>query len=414
VILFVVAAGIRLAWILLQTWRTEGAFSFPDEIVYWSMADSLAKGLTMQDHEGMKAGQMPLYPALLALFGHGLAGPLTARCAQAGIGASVAPLVALLAVKFSTRSTAILAGAIAAVDPFSIYFSHLILTETLFATALVAFCLVAWPKDATIANPPPAIAWIPAGILLGVCLYLRPSAAAFAMWWIGLEAASSRRWAPSIQKLALIMAVACLSLVPWAGRNQSAIGEWTWLTQRTGISLYDGVGPQATGASDLADVKNSPEITQLSEPGRNRYFLEASIDAIRQNPSRILSLAVTKLLRTWSPRIHAESGQSIGIQIISISWSLAIYLCTLVGIVNMRHRAGLIALLLAPATYFSLIHMLFVGSVRYRLPAMPMMEILAAIGLAVLVSTFRSGPCASHPAAPLAPTQAPGDNNDRP
>jgi hypothetical protein len=45
----------------------------------------------------------------------------------------------------------------------------------------------------------------------------------------------------------------------------------------------------------------------------------------------------------------------------------------------------MLALLLLPAAYFTLIHMVFVGSVRYRLPAMPFIFILAAVGLCALL-----------------------------
>jgi hypothetical protein len=44
----------------------------------------------------------------------------------------------------------------------------------------------------------------------------------------------------------------------------------------------------------------------------------------------------------------------------------------------------LVVFLLLPALYLSALHSLFVGSVRYRLGAMPMIEILAALAVVAL------------------------------
>jgi len=52
----------------------------------------------------------------------------------------------------------------------------------------------------------------------------------------------------------------------------------------------------------------------------------------------------------------------------------------------MRAAPAAIMGLLLPAIYFTLLHMLFVGSVRYRLPAMPMIVVLSAVGIASLLT----------------------------
>jgi hypothetical protein len=44
-----------------------------------------------------------------------------------------------------------------------------------------------------------------------------------------------------------------------------------------------------------------------------------------------------------------------------------------------------------PAVYFTLLHMIFVGSIRYRQPAMLTLAILAACGLAEWLRRRKSG-----------------------
>jgi hypothetical protein len=54
----------------------------------------------------------------------------------------------------------------------------------------------------------------------------------------------------------------------------------------------------------------------------------------------------------------------------------------------------MVLLLLAPAIYLSAVHMVFVGSVRYRVPIMPILDVLAgvgALGVWQLMTSRRSG-----------------------
>ena len=49
-------------------------------------------------------------------------------------------------------------------------------------------------------------------------------------------------------------------------------------------------------------------------------------------------------------------------------------------------RGKPVLLALTPAVYFMALHAVFVSSVRYRVPAMPMLELLTGAGLAWLMN----------------------------
>ena len=70
VVVFLVALGLRAGWGIYQLTRAEDptVLEFPDEVQYWSMAQSLRAGEGLQDELGFRAARMPLYPGLLALF----------------------------------------------------------------------------------------------------------------------------------------------------------------------------------------------------------------------------------------------------------------------------------------------------------------------------------------------------------
>jgi hypothetical protein len=97
----------------------------------------------------------------------------------------------------------------------------------------------------------------------------------------------------------------------------------------------------------------------------------------------------------WNPLPNVETYQSRAVRGISAVWMLPLYACAVTGVVliPIRNRArGLsIALfLLLPAVYLSVLHSLFVGSVRYRLGAIPMLEMLAAAALVAIFDRLRT------------------------
>jgi hypothetical protein len=112
---------------------------------------------------------------------------------------------------------------------------------------------------------------------------------------------------------------------------------------------------------------------------------------MRDRPGRVVKLALTKARRTWSPVANADDYQSPAVRLVGLAWSLPVYALAIAGaIVLWRKGDGrLVLLLLLPAIYLTLLHMIFVGSVRYRLPAMPMLEVLAAACLGPWLSRSR-------------------------
>ena len=192
-VLFLLAAGLRVGWVTVrfaggQRWA---AFQYPDEQAYCQVADSLAAGEGMVDEFGYRATYMPAYPAFIALF-RALPQPLFwARITQALLGALAAPATFLLAGRWlrisrarraelqpgwSNQRVAALAAVAVACDPFLIFFSGLLLTETLFTAALITLWVFVLPMSEAGVR---LRVWpvVLAGVLLWVCLMLRPAAA---------------------------------------------------------------------------------------------------------------------------------------------------------------------------------------------------------------------------------------------
>jgi hypothetical protein len=132
----------------------------------------------------------------------------------------------------------------------------------------------------------------------------------------------------------------------------------------------------------------------LDEVAWNAYFLSESAKAVGDDPVRIIRLAWTKLLRLWNPFPNVESYQSSFVRLVSALWAIPTFALAIVGMLLLPKIEGAaggrtVLFLVLPALYVSALHALFVGSVRYRLTVMPMLEILAAFALVAVLSRGR-------------------------
>jgi len=399
---FVLALLLRAGWAIHRTGDQPSAaaqLQFPDEREYWSLAVSLRDAGELALPNGDRAKRMGLYPALLAPFVHVPHPVLTARLAQSILGALAAVGVAALAMRLAGVGAGLLAGALVAVDPFAVFFSSLLLTETPFAAALVGFVLCGWPLiDKTQSMSAPRL--LIAAALAMACIYLRPEAIGFVALWSVLALARRRSPARARAQVVLIPILVIASLVPWAWRNRVVLGEWVWLTTNGGASLYDGQGLQADGSSNLADVFASPAVSQMSELQRDAFLQGQALQTMRRDPARVLRLAAVKFVRTWNIWPNFSDYRSVKLRAVSAAYMVPVLILAAIGLWALRDRLRVALVLLLPAMYWTALHCVFVGSLRYRQPAMPFVEMLAALGLALLISSAkRPTPSPTSPAS---------------
>jgi len=399
---FAAALCLRAGFGLFQMLRAEdpAALTFPDEQQYWSMARDLRAGRPMTDELGFHATRTPLYPGLLALWAHTAdsevgryagadSGVIAARVMGWIIGAAAAALAALLGTRVVGTGGAVWAGLLVAADLPLVGLSSLLLSETPFVTACAALWYVGWPLQCRRAASGGYGRWLLVGVLSSLCVYARPSAAGLVVVWIAFLVIRRKFERRALAGAVLAGLAVVVSLIPWAERNRRLTGRWCWLTTRLGISLYDGVGPQADGAGDLGEIKQMSAVAGLDEAAWNDWFLRESFAEIRRDPVRILRLAGVKLARTWSPFLHAEEYGSRLVRAVFAVWSMVSFALAAAGLYLLRRRPADCVALLLPALYLSVMHSLFVGSVRYRVGATPMLAVLAAAALAALWGRFR-------------------------
>lgn len=413
-ILFVLAVSVRVGWVVFRFGSSEQSevLAYPDEEAYWEAALSLAAEQGLVDEFGFRATYMPAYPAFLSIYAGCQLPLLWARIGQALFAALVAPAALMLAWQWCRPASlavqrgtiAPLAGIIVALDPFLVFFSGLLLTEALFAATLVATMACVMAIIDRTRHPSIRDALLGGG-LGWLCIMLRPSAVFLVAMLPAVVVLWRRFERRSLVAGALLAAVPVAGLFPWALRNHQILGQWCWLTTRGGISLYDGVRPGATGESDLARTKTIPELQELNEVEWNGYFKAEAWKAIREDPGRLVRLMGTKFVRTWNlvPNLAAYRGGPVA-WLSGVWMAIVLVLATAGFAVTVGRpsrvdreqssggaRTAAALFLLLPVVVFTLLHMVFVGSVRYRVPVMPFICVLAATGVIALRPGSRTG-----------------------
>jgi 4-amino-4-deoxy-L-arabinose transferase-like glycosyltransferase len=393
ILLLGVALALRLAWALAQPVTDESIDRLPDQAEYLALGRNLlhGQGLKFFDPrfgDEVWAYRTPGYPFLIAACNGNVR---VIRVVQAFIDTSTVLAVYLLARRWLGRGASMAAGVIVALNPFLIYFTGLILTETLF-TAMLAWgmLLVLWrARGDEPVGWGATLAWLSGGLILALAVLVRQSAIGLPLL-LGVGGALvnrgggtpyHRRWPLPVGATAILLTL--LVLLPWAWRNDRVLGRWVWTTTNGGITAYDGLNPDATGASDQSFVRAMPELRSMDELARSAYLSDLARQFARQQPRRVAELAVIKAARTWSPVPLSQEYNGWKYRTVGLLYTVPLYGLVLLGLVRRDAGGGGLSraakvYLLIPAIYFTAVHMLSVGSLRYRIPAEPPMAVLAA------------------------------------
>jgi len=352
--------------------------SLPDQAEYLQCARASGAGEKMSYFDprfGQRvyAARTPGYPLLLRACGSSIRG---ARLAQALLDTATALGAFVLARRLGLGKWSLLAAAGVALNPLLVYFSSLLLTETLYVCMLTwAMALLAYRR------------WLPAALLLALGVLVRTSGLPLALLLPPLAALLLCGWRRALAAAVVSAAVVFAVLLPWAMRNEGVLGQRVWLSTNGGITLYDGVHPAATGASDQRFVSQFSQLAQMTELERDQFFSRLAWEQICGEPGRVLRLALVKAGRTWSPLPLSDSfGRPLYV-VAGLAWSLPVFGLALAGVVQALRRKGAalavgdVGLLLLPMLLFTLMHAISVGSLRYRMPVEPLLAVLAAAAL---------------------------------
>lgn len=403
-LLFGVALLLRAGWVGYGWVQRGPELCYDDESLHWQLATNLIRDGTLVSDDGRYAARMPFYPLFLAaLAGPGEVGILLARLAQAILGACGVVVLAGWARAAAGARAAWLTGVLAALDPFAIFFASLLLSEVVFTFLLIVFLRAAW-----LLAQPAGATWRAASVLAlsGAALVLtRPSVALLVplVWCLVAWIRALDRVA--LSRLALAPVVLAAALIPWGLRNQAVLGSPAWLSTNGGVTLYDALGPQADGSSNQEFLRTMPGLAALDEVALDQHLRRLALESAGADLPRVLRLAGTKLARTWTPSPNVAEYRTGATAWIGGAYSVGVYGLAVASLVWCLARSRdprvrrLQLLAWSAALYFALVHAVYIGSVRYRLPVMPL---LVAAGATLLAPRSIPGAAQSAAAAPEA------------
>lgn len=436
VLILLVALGARVgaaAW-----WQgripVEQRFVFGDSHSYWALAGCVARGEPYQYGEDAKIFRSPGYPVTLAMLfwlGGGEPSVFAARCWGAvwGVGAVAATMglarlvvspAAASATDFTADAAAIVAGLIAAVHPEAIASSVFVLSEATFALPML-LQLIAWAaawrasesapggkstEDTASESSDRAAARakrrmltysLAAGAAAGLATLMRPGWLLFTPWTFVAWAFVRRPWRDTWRRDASVAVATCVGLAvvmaPWWWRNYQVAGKFVATTRQVGASLYDGLHPGATGASDMRFVpefheRQREEDARSAEPPAGTFeervdarMRDASVAWIKERPRRALELAGVKFVRLWNvwPNASELGGPTARLAIALAYVPLVTLAAVGAWLARRRHPRAILCLL--PVGYLTSLHVVFVSSIRYRQPAIFTLSVLAALAV---------------------------------
>jgi Dolichyl-phosphate-mannose-protein mannosyltransferase len=416
-----VALGLRVLAADAVEWyvRSKGADRlclFDDTRIYWELARKIRVGAPYEvvyyadiPHFALRT---PGYPLLIAacqaLFGER---PLAVRLVQAVLGTVGVYLAYRLTSQFLAPSEPaeprrwtipLIAAAIAALNPYYSFLSAILLSEAVFVPLMLA---VLWGQAVLWHEPgrPNQVAgwkeWLVAlgsGAAAGAAILVRPSWALFvpAMLAIRIIASLRDRGAliASIRGAFLCAVGAVVVMGPWWVRNASIYDRFVPTALWMGASLYDGVNPNATGASDMTFLRD-PEIWPMDEQDQDAELTRRAFAFARAEPMRVISLAWSKLGRYWTPWPNADVLQNPAVVVAATIVELPVLAIITVGAWARRRDLRAWVLLAGPLLYFCALHVVFASSMRYRIPGEIPALGLAAIGwtrLATFIDVLKS------------------------
>ncbi len=284
---------------------------------------------------------------------------------------------------FNNRTVAIISSVIAAFYPHFIFYSVSGLTEIFYTFLLLLSFLFFYRKK-----------FLFAIVLLIASILVRPTLDFFnpILVFLFIGFVHKLGWENVAKYIGLYMILYIVMLSPWWVHQYQKYGEFVRLNLGDGIVLYSGNNSlNKTGGGIVGqDVDMSIFNNEKNPILKNNKMKELATDFIINNPHRFVELAGLKFLRFWRLWPHTEHYQQWYVIAASL-FSYGVVLFFSIGFfirhtkIHLRKVLPIYALM----GYLTLVHMVTIGSIRYRFPLEPFLIIFASYFFVDFVKKYR-------------------------
>ncbi len=282
--------------------------------------------------------------------------------------------------------------------------------------ALLVFLLLAAVEALSIWSESPSVARAAlAGAVLGIGALVRPNVLlvlVVAAGWMGWIARARRvRLLPSALAL---LAAAAVSILPATVRNARVTGEFVLISSNSGINLFMGNHPQATGfvssslpgygdfrtCYDYPAIARKVELEQrrkLTDPEISSFFTRKALAFVRDDPGAFLILLAKKAFLFWGPdeishnKVESLDRESSAV-LRHLPWGFPPLLAgALVGLAllafdRQRRELAVLVALFTAAWFLSILP--FFAAERYRAPIYPFLMFFCSVAAARVAALF--------------------------
>jgi 4-amino-4-deoxy-L-arabinose transferase-like glycosyltransferase len=305
-------------------------------------------------------------------------------------------------------STGLLAALLLAASPGEVFYAPIALSEVAFQLAftLLVYAFLVFDRTAV------GIAggrWLLLGLFTGAAALIRGPGIFFlpvpiAAWWL----ASVPRRTLLVRGLLCLAGVA-IALAPWAIRNQRAFGSPILISTNGSWVLFDSHSPVATGAhTKQAGSFRKAQFAELSELPRRQRIVEVSKQEVRAALRFAISHPVEELILAPQRLYHLFAGddfsvrlsqraferpdgasprrlemQFTGMAMLANAYFAILTVFALLGFTRVWSRGNrhAVAIPLAVLVFVLMHTFVFIGGMRFHSPFVPLLAILAAVGV---------------------------------
>lgn len=354
---------------------------FDDEFEYLKMVKNFLSGKGLIVNENFKSFRPPLYPLILSILFYLKFNFLHIRIFQSLISTFTVYIIYQISKEIFGKKEGTLSAIISSFYPFFIFYNGFLLTETffLFFVVLSIFYLIKLSDTNGIIS-------LKVGVMSGVAGLTRPTFQIFIPFVILKLLFLKENLKLKFRKVFFLVIGFCIVLSPWIIRNYKIFKKFIPGTTMGGWVFWEGNNPFSDGGPCSYFPQN---IHQIEEITRDKLLYKMTIEVIKKNPKRFLYLLKNKFKRFWNIVPNApEFEEKILYRIISISSFGILLPFFIIGFfVSFKNsKANFLHILIFIFTVF---HMIYLASIRYRLPIEPFYIIFSVHGFFYTLDLFK-------------------------
>lgn len=363
---------LRLSFVL----TLKNKFYFDDEYEYFKMVQNFLSGKGLIVAENLKSFRPPLYPLFLSILTILKLNLTGIRIFQSIISTMTVFIIYIIGKETFGEKEGIISAGISAFYPFFIFYNGFLLTESLFiflTVLCVMYLIRVYEKNGMVS--------LKAGISMGLGGLTRPTLQIYLPFAIFHILFFKENLNLKLRKIIFLITGFCLTLSPWIIRNYKIFHKFIPGTTMGGWVFWEGNNPYSDGGPCSYFPEN---ILQIEETIRDKLLYRLTLKAIKENPERFKYLLKNKFKRFWNIVPNApEFERKFLYRLISVlTFGVMMPLFMIGFFISLKNRKAqyfhtLIIL-------FTIFHMVFLASIRYRIAIEPFYIILSAHGFCQL------------------------------